>query len=134
MQAVSQLDEHHAYVVGHGEEKLAYVLGLLHRLVHENATRDLGESDHDTGNLGTKLVLNVFGGVVGVLHHIVQKGSADAGATQSNLFHHNTCDSQRVHHVGLSREAADATVRLARQVIGTRDDIHLLAVACVSVV
>ena len=79
-------------------------------------------------NLGAEDVGDVFYGVVGILHHIVQQGGTDAGASQTNILAGNLCHGNGVHDVGFARESAHALVGLLCKVEGLVDDFCMLAV------
>ena len=79
MQSVAYLDDDHTDIIAHGEQQLLEVLGLCRCLFAEDTTTDLGESVDNLCYLGTKDVLDVFNGIVGVLNHIVQQCGTDTG-------------------------------------------------------
>ena len=86
MQAVGHLDEHHAYILAHCQQKLAEVLGLQRCLVAENAAGYLCQATDEFGDLGAELLLDVLNGVVRVLDHVVEQGCAYRRGAESYLL------------------------------------------------
>ena len=72
---------------------------------------------------------NVFHGVVGVFHHIVEQGRADTRRTKSHLLTGYLGHGDGVHDVRLTRKAFDSLVRLTCKIESLGDDVHLLAMA-----
>ena len=73
MQAVRQLDEHHADVLAHGQDHLAQALGLGLLPVGKVQLVQLGHAVHQPGNLLPELPLDDFqGNIFAILHRIVQ--------------------------------------------------------------
>ncbi len=85
MQTVGHLEEHHPYVLAHGEQELAEILGLGRGLVTENTTGNLGETLDDLGNLLAEMLLDVPDSELSVLNHIVEQGGAYRGGTEPDL-------------------------------------------------
>ena len=115
-------------VVAHGEQQLSEVLGLCRCLVAEDAARYFGQSVHYLGYLLSEDVLQVFHGVVGVFHHIVEQCRADAGGAESHLLCGYLRHGYGVHDIGFAREAPHAFVGLFGEVVGFGYDVHLLSV------
>ena len=73
VQAVGQLDEHHAHVGHHGQQHLAHVLGLAVFAVGELDLVDLGDALDDVGHLVAEIGLDLLAGGRGVLNGVVQQ-------------------------------------------------------------
>ena len=86
MQTVGHLYEHHPYVLAHGQEQLAEVLGLGRGLFAEYAAGDLCEAGYDLSYFLAEQALYILHGVVGVLHHIVEQCGAYRRGAQADLL------------------------------------------------
>ena len=128
METVTNLDEDDTDVIAHGEQELLEVLCLCRSLVAEDTATDLGQSIDNLCYLGTEDIGDVFHRVVGVFHHVVQEGSADAGRTEPHLLAGYLSHGDRVHDVRLSGETAHTLVSLACKVERLGHDIYFLAV------
>ena len=133
VQAVRNLDEDDTDVVAHGEKQFLERLCLCRCLVAEDASRNLGEAVHNLCHLLAEDVADVLGGIVGVLHHVVEQGGTDAGAAQPYLFACNLRHGDGVHDVGLAAEAAYALMGLLGKIEGLADGLHIAVVARVEV-
>ena len=129
VQTVTNLDEYHTDVVTHGEQQLFEVFCLGRSAVTEDTARNLGQAVHDLRYLRAEDVLNVLYRVVGVFHHVVEQGRADARGTQAHFLAGDAGHGNGVHDIRYARQAADAFVRLASKIEGFGDDVHLFAVA-----
>ena len=128
VQAVCQFDEHHADIVIEGKENALEVLGL-HALLADirHAVRlllvqhrfNLGKTVYQRGNLVAKTLPEVFHGVVGVLHNIVQQGGRNGFIAKANVVHHNLRYGNGVQHIRLSAAAAYIAVGRIRKLEGT---------------
>ena len=72
VQAVGQLDEHHADVIHHGQHHLAHVFGLRLFRRGEVNFADLGDAFDDVGDLLAEFGLDLVHGHRGVFHGVVQ--------------------------------------------------------------
>ena len=79
-------------------------------------------------------ILDVLHGIVGVLHHVVQQGCADACGAKSHFGAGDLCHGYGVHDVWFARESSHAFVCLPCKVERPCDDVHLLAVSCGEIV
>ena len=79
VQAVGQLDQDDADVLGHGHEHLAVVFGLLFLFGFEADAPQLGDPVYQMGDIGAKFLFYLFQGHPRILHHIVQQGGHDGG-------------------------------------------------------
>ena len=133
VQSVGNLDEYYAYVVAHREQQFAEVLSLLGCFVAEHSAGDLCQSVHYLCNLRAEQVVDVLHRIIGILHHVVQQCSADGGAAQSDLAHHDLCHGERVHDIRLTAKPAHAVVRLVGKAERLLDALNVLAVRCMCV-
>ena len=86
MQSVANLDENHSDIIAHGEQEFLEILCLPRCFVAEDSTAYLGESVNDLCYLFAEDVADVFYGVIGVFHHVVQQGCTDAGGAESHFL------------------------------------------------
>ena len=101
VQAVSQLDEHHAHVFHHGQEHLADVFGLAVFAVGKLDFVDFGDALDDVGHLVAELGLDFFVGGGRVFNRIVQQAGGDGGRVHLHLRQHLGY-LERVDDVGLA--------------------------------
>ena len=127
VESVTDLNEDHTDVIAHREQQLLEVLGLRRGMITKDAATDLGKSIDDLGDLLAKDILNVLGGIVSVLHNIMEQSGADARRTQSHLLAGNLRHSDRMHDIGLARQPSHAFMSLAGEVKRFGDDVHLLS-------
>ena len=133
VEAVGHLDEHHPYILAHGEQQLAEILGLRRRLVAEYTTGNLGETLHELGYLRAKLTGDVFHRIVGILDHIMEQRRAYRCRAEADLLAGNLGHGYGVHDIRLAGAAAHSLVRLLGKAVCTLDDLHLLAVIAAQV-
>ena len=117
VQAVGQLDEHHADVVHHGQHHLAHVLGLRLFGGSEIDFADLGDALDDVGHLLAELRLDLVHGHGGVFHGVVQQPGDDGGGVQPHVRQHDG-DFQGMHQVGFARLAHLSFVMLFGEFVG----------------
>ena len=77
VQPVGQLDEDDPDVLGHRQEHLADVLGLLLLVAVGAELRQLRDAVDELGDLGPEALLDVGQAVLGVLRHVVEQGGLD---------------------------------------------------------
>ena len=77
MEPVGELDEHDADVLGHRQEHLPDVLGLLLLVAVGAELGQLGDAVHEVGDLGPEPLLDVGEGVLGVLRDVVEQRRRD---------------------------------------------------------
>ena len=116
MQAVGQLDEHHANVVHHGQHHLADALGLGLLARGKIDLADLGDALDDVRDLLAEFRANVVDGDVGVFDGVVQQAGGDGGGIEPHLGQHGG-DFQRMHQVGLARGAGLALVMAKGKIV-----------------
>ena len=119
VQPVGQLHQHHPDVAGHGQEHATQVFRLGFGAVGEMDAAELGHPLHQGPHLSTKVLLNLVGGDVGVLDHVMEKTSgnhAGAGADIAQQVGHR----HRVNDVGLATGPHLAIVELEGEIKGGR--------------
>ncbi len=77
VQAVGELDQQHAHVVGDGEQELAQVLGLLGLLGDEVELLELGQAFDQPADLGAEQLVDLGARRRGVLDRVVQQRRGD---------------------------------------------------------
>ena len=85
VEAVGDLDEDHADVLGHGQEHLAQVLHLLVFLAGVLDAGQLGDAFHDVGDGRTELPGDILVGEAGVFNHVVQQRGDDAVLVKAHI-------------------------------------------------
>ena len=85
VQPVGQLDEDHPDVLGHGDDHLADVLGLLFLDRAEGHLRQLGDAVDEQGHLVAELLAHRLDGQLGVFDHVVQQRGGDGGAVEPQV-------------------------------------------------
>ena len=86
MQAVGQLDQDDADILGHGHEHFAQVLKLL-LLLGITQHAQAGDAVHQLGDRRAELVLDLLIAELGVLNAVVQQRGADRIRVQPHLDH-----------------------------------------------
>jgi hypothetical protein len=117
VQAVGQLDQHHADVVHHGQDHLADALGLGFFARGKIDFADLGDALDDVCHLFAELRANVVNRDRGVFHGVVQQAGGDGGGVETHVGQHGR-HFQRVHQVRLARGAGLALVMAEGEVVG----------------
>ena len=133
MQSVAYLNKDYAYVVAHGEQQLLEVLSLCRSLFTEYSTAYLGESIHNLRHLGTEDVLDILHGIVGILHHVVEKSCTYTRRTESHLLASYLRHCDGMHYIRFARQTPNTLVRLLGKVECLGDKIHLLAMSRLAV-
>ena len=127
MQPVGNLDENHPDVVAHGQQQFLERLGLGRRLVAEDASRYFRKPVYNLSDFRTENVGDVFHGVVGVFHHVVEQGGTDGGGTDFAAY--DLGYGQRMHDVRFAGKAAHSFVGLFGKIKSLGNDFHLFTVA-----
>jgi hypothetical protein len=79
VQAIAQLDDHHADVLRHGEEHLAQILRLLLLKRLPLNPGELGDAVHQAADFRPELRLYLVQGERRVFRDVVQEAGADSG-------------------------------------------------------
>ena len=124
VQAVGQLDEHHAHVGDHGQQHLAHVLGLAVFAVGELDLVDLGDAFDDVGHLVAEAGFNLLAGGGGVFDGVVQKAGGDGGRVHLHLRQH-LGHFKRMDDVGLAGGAHLAFVVLHAEIPRLADEADI---------
>ncbi len=126
VQAVGQLDEHHAHVRHHGQQHLAHVFGLAVFAVGKLDLVDLGDALDDVGHLVAKLGFDLLIGGGRVLNRVVQQAGGDGRRVHLHLRQH-LGHLQRVDDVGLAGGAHLPFVMLDAELPGLADERDIFA-------
>jgi hypothetical protein len=113
VEPVAEFDDHDPQVVGHRQEHLPDVLGLMRVARLPLKTTELRDALHQTPDLVAELEPDVFGGARRVLGHVVQQRRRDGRRLHAELGDEHRhrggmCD------VRLARDALLSVVRLGR--------------------
>ena len=87
VQPVADLDEHHADVLGHGEEHLAQIFHLLFLGRGIGRAGQLGDAFDEGGDGGAELGGDLLVGGRGVLQAVVEQRSEDGVGVEADLGH-----------------------------------------------
>ena len=117
VEAVGQLDEQDADVLGHRDQHLAEVLGLSFTNRGELDAGDLGEALDQEADLLAEAALDLVGGGEGVLDGVVQQPGRDRHLVHAHLDQ-DARHLDRVDQVGLAGEPLLALVDLGREDVG----------------
>ena len=126
VQAVGQLDQHHANVVHHGQYHLADVLGLRFFGRGEVNFADLGDAFDDVGNLLAEFRVNLVDRDRGVFDHVVQQAGRDRRGVQAHL-RQNRGYLQRMRQVWFAGLACRPFVMLEGKLVGFLDQRQVFA-------
>ncbi len=125
VQAVGELDDDDARVLGDREEQLAIALDLP--LLRRSARRQLGdlrEPVDDVGDRTPELLLHVGDRELGVFDDVVEQPGGDGHRIELQLGE-DLRDLDRVRDVRLARVAALAAVRLLAEAIGAHEQFAI---------
>ena len=129
MQAVGELDQEHARVVGDREQELAEILGLLRVLGDEVELAELGQAVDQAADLLAERLVDVLAGDGGVLDRVVQHGRDDGRVVDLELGQDRR-DFERMREIGIARGALLAAMRLHGEHIGAVEQILVGASDC----
>ena len=122
VEAVGELDQDHADVLGHRDDQLPVVLGLGVLAALELDPRQLGDAVDELGDLVAELVLDRLQVGVGVLDDVVEERGRDRRLVHAELGE-DLGDAERVVDELLARPALLAVVRLGRERERSREQI-----------
>ena len=124
MEPVGELDEDDPDVLGHRQEHLADVLGLLLLVAVGAELRQLGDAVDEVGDLGAEALLDVGQAVLGVLGDVVEERRLDRDRVDAELGE-DLGRRDRVGDVRLAGGAALAGVGLDREVERARRPVEV---------
>ena len=101
MQAIGELNQEDAGVVGDGEQELAEILGLLGVLGDEVELAELGEAVDQSADLLAEGLVDLIAGDGCVLDRVVQHGGDDGRIVDLELGQDGG-DFERVREVGIA--------------------------------
>ncbi len=122
VQPVGQLDQDHPDVLGHGDDHLADVLGLLLLDRAEGHLRQLGDAVDQEGDFVAELLADLLDGQLGVLDHVVQQGRGQGGAVEAKIGA-DVGGADRMVDVGLAARPQLVLMLGGRHVEGADDQI-----------
>ena len=111
MQAVGQLDQQHAHVLGNGEQQLAQVFGLGFLARDEVEALDLGQAVDDLADLGAEHLVDLGAGGVGILDGVVKQRHGDGGIVELEIGEDGG-DFERMGEVRVTRSPCLAAMLL----------------------
>ena len=117
VQAVGELDQQDADVLGHRDQHLAEALGLAFARRGELDLRDLGEALDQEADLVAEEAADLARRGEGVLERVVEQTGDHRGRVESHLGEHPR-HFQRMDQIGLAREPLLALVHLRREHVG----------------
>ena len=124
VEPIGELDEDDPDVLGHREEHLPDVLGLLLLVGVGAELRQLRDAVHEPGDLGTEALLDVAQAVLGVLRDVVQERRLDRDRVDPELGQ-DLRRGDRMGDVRLARRALLAGVRRDGHVEGPADRLEV---------
>ncbi len=111
VQAIGELDQQHAHVVGDGQQKLAQVFGLFGLTRDKVELGELGQSLDERTDLRTESLVDLVARRRRVLDRVVQQRGRDRRVVQLEL-RENRCDFERMGKIRITRGAALLTMGL----------------------
>ena len=124
METIRELDQDDPDVLGHREEHLADVLGLLLFMAVGAELRELRDPVDELGDLRTEAFLDVGQAVLGVLGHVMEQGRLDGDGIDPELGQ-DLGRGDRVGRVWLTGRATLAGVRLDGEIERTVDRVRV---------
>ena len=124
VQAVGELDQQHADIVGNGQQQFAQVLGLLGLARHQLQPLQLGQALDQRADLGSEDLVDLGPRRFRVLDRVVQQGCHDGGVVELEIGE-NRCDFERVREVRIARGPRLRTVRLHGVDIGAVQQVFV---------
>ena len=125
VQAVSQLDEHHADILTHGQDHLAQRFGLTLLAVGKVQLIQLCNAVYQAGNLFAEHFGNGGKGyVLAVLHRIMQKTRGDGRRINTDL-REDAGHIRGMHKIGFAAQTRLPQVLLLCKCIGARNQVGI---------
>ena len=127
VQTVSQLDNHYADILGHGQEHLTEIFSLLILFVRIVEAGQLGYPIHQKSDFFAKHLRNIFPGIFRILYHIMQQSRNHP--RQIHLqFGQNIGYRQRMNNIRFPRFSYLFPMSLSRQVISFINPFQCLGI------
>ncbi len=101
VQAVGELDEQHAHVLGDRQQQLAQVFGLLGLARDEVELLELGQALDQPAHLGAEQLVDLGAGGGGILDRVVQQRDRDRGLVEMHVGQ-DRGDLERMREVGVA--------------------------------
>jgi hypothetical protein len=120
VEPVTELDEHHAHVLRHGDEHLADVLGLVRLGAAHVDLAELGHAVNELGDLVTEEAAHLLAGDLGVLHRVVEQRGHERLGVEPQVGE-DTRDGEGMLDVRLAREPRLSGVGAVGHIEGAPD-------------
>ena len=122
VQAVGELDQEHADVVGDRQQQLAQVLGLLGLARDQFEPLQLGEALDQRADLVAEHLVDFGAGGLGILDGVVQQGRDDGGVVELEVGQ-DRGDFERMREIGIAGGAGLRAMRLHGVDIGAVEQV-----------
>ena len=122
VQAVGELDQQHAHVVGDREQQFAEILGLLRVPGGEIELVELGQSVDEAADLRAEQLVDLVARDRRVLDRVVQHRRDDRGVVELELGE-DRGDFERMREIGIAGGALLLAVRLHREDVGAIEQV-----------
>ena len=124
VQAVGELDQEHADVVGDRQQQLAQVLGLLGLARHQLQPLQLGETLDQRADLVPEDLVDFGAGRLGILDGVVQQRRDDGGVVELEVGEDRR-DFERMREIGIAGGAGLRAMRLHGVDIGAVQQVFV---------
>ena len=124
VQAIGELDQQHADVVGDCEQQLAQVLGLLGFARDQLQPLQLGEPFDQRADLVAEHIVDLGARRLGILDGVVQQGGDDGGVIELEVGQDRR-DLERMGKIGIAGCARLRAVRLHGVDIGAIEQVFV---------
>ena len=124
VQAVGQLDQENADVVGDRQQQLAQVFGLLGLARHQFQPFQLGEPFHQGADLVAEDMIDFGAGGLGILDGVVQQCGHDGGVVELEVGEDRR-DLERMREIGIAGGAGLGAMRLHGVDIGAVEQVFV---------
>ena len=126
VQAIGQLDQHHAHVVDHGQKHLANVLGLARFGSEQIEAADLRDAFDQAGHVGTKFGGKLFESDFRVFDDVVKDRGAERGRVELHI-RQEMGDFNRMGEIGFARKADLAVMMFGGEIVGAAKEVEIVA-------
>ena len=99
--AVCQLDDHHANVMGHCQQDFPNIFCLLLLFVKYGNSVQLGHTVHQHCHVLPEFLANIVQRIIRILYYIVQQSHTNSIGIHAQI-QQNICNSQRVNDIWFS--------------------------------